>query len=96
MLFSPQKPVCQAKIFFWMAPSMTRMRPKAASWVRTPKATPRPPAISADAEEDGEGFGHANVFGAGRWVFEVTVAAGDEDEADHEAHEEQAEVGEAG
>jgi hypothetical protein len=48
------------------------------------------------AEEDGEGLGHLDALGAGCGVFAMAVAAGDEDQADHEAHEEQAKVGEAG
>jgi len=34
-----------------MAPNMMRMTPKAASWVNTPNATPRPPASSAIARK---------------------------------------------
>jgi len=43
----PQKPVCQTKIFFWIAPSIINIKLTAASWARTPKITPRLPATSA-------------------------------------------------
>jgi len=49
-----------------------------------------------DAEEDGEGLGHPDAFGAGGGIFKVGVAAGDKDESDHEAQQQEAEVGEAG
>jgi hypothetical protein len=48
------------------------------------------------AEKDGDAFWHADAFGASRGIFEVTVAAGDEDQSYHEAQEQDAEVGEAG
>jgi hypothetical protein len=34
-----QKPVCQTKIFFWIAPNISRIRPIAARCVSTPVAT---------------------------------------------------------
>jgi hypothetical protein len=69
---------------------------KAASWVRTPNARPRPPATSAMPRKMVKGLDISMLLGAGCGVFEMAVAAGDEDQADHEAHEEQAKDSEAG
>src|SRR5450755_3356353 len=47
-----------------------------------------------DAEEDRDTFWQPNAFGAGFGIFQVVVATGGEDQADHEAEEKDAEIGE--
>src|ERR1700674_1199045 len=47
----PQNPVFHTKIFFWIAPSMTRINPIAASCWSTPKISATPPASSATARK---------------------------------------------
>lgn len=50
----------------------------------------------ADAENDGESLAHSDAAGAGFGIFQVAVAAGGEDKSDHQADQQEAEIGEAG
>jgi hypothetical protein len=52
------------------------MRPKAASWAGTPRATSKPPAKLGDAEQGGEGFAHLDALGTRSGISEIAVAAG--------------------
>jgi hypothetical protein len=47
-----------------------------------------------DAEEDSESFTHLDALGARCGIFEMALAASDEDQANHHPHEQQAEIGE--
>jgi hypothetical protein len=96
MAFFPQNPVCQTKIFFRMAPSITTINPSAASRVRAPTATPRPPSSSATPKTEGEGFRHADALASFFGSREIAPATGDENQSQREAKQEKPEIGKPG
>lgn len=49
-----------------------------------------------DPEKDCEAFGHLDALGARFGIFQMTVAAGGEDQSDHKAEQQNAKVGETG
>jgi hypothetical protein len=58
-----------------MAPSMTRINPSAASWVRTPNA--QRSCRFHHSEENSKALAHADAFASCIRVLEVIPAAGD-------------------
>src|SRR5438552_7689251 len=78
-----------------MAPSIMRIRPMAASCVKTPKATPRPHAISAMPSKTVPSA-QADALAACLRIFDVGPAAADKNDGDHQAKQQQSEIGEAG
>src|SRR5580700_8470328 len=74
---------------------MIRIRPKAASWVRTPKSHPQASRDLGDAQEDCEGLAHpmlwARPVGSLRWLQPLVT----KDQTDHQPQEQQAAIGEA-
>ncbi len=73
------------KIFFRIAPNIMSTRPKAASLCEDSEGHAQGSGDFADAEKDREALAHPDALGAGGGIFEMAIAAGDKDEADHRA-----------
>lgn len=74
---------------------MIRINPIAATCWSTPKMTPRLPASSADPRIESEAFAHADALTTLGRIFDVTPAAGEKNNADHQPKQKQSEISEA-
>lgn len=68
----------------------------AASCVNTPEAHAQAAGELCYAEQHGEPFAHANALAAPLRIFEIGPAAADKNDGDHQAKQQQSEIGETG